>query len=119
MTTIRINNARFFAYHGVHQYEKDFGNEFQLDVEMHCNIPSLAGVDDLSLTVDYQSVYNHISEIILNNKFNLLETLNQVIGNSILENFELVESVKLSIRKSNAPIGLIDSVEIISDYKRT
>lgn len=117
-TKICINNAKFFAYHGVLQYEKDYGNEFEVDIEMICNIEQLDSKDDLNLTVNYLAVYNHVKEIFLREKFNLIETVNQMIGNSILKNFDKVESVTVSIRKPNAPLGIIDSVEITSEYTR-
>lgn len=117
-TKICINNAKFFGYHGVLEYEKEFGNEFEVDIKMICNIESLQENDNLELTVDYLKVYNHVKEIFLGNKFNLIETANQIIGNSILKNFDKVESVKVSIRKPNAPLGIIDSVEVTSEYKR-
>lgn len=118
MTEIKINGARFFAYHGVLEHEKNFGNEFEIDIDMKCDISGLKYSDDLNKTVDYQSVYNLAGKIIGERKYNLIETVNLKICESILENFPLVNSVRVSIRKPNAPLGIIDSVEVINELHR-
>ena len=116
MATIRINNAQFYAYHGVLEYEKQYGNRFEIDIEMQCDIDGIE--DELTDTVDYLSVYNKVREVFESKKFNLIETANKKVGETILENFPKVHSVKVSIRKPNAPLGIIDSVEITNSYKR-
>ena len=118
MTTIRINNAKFYFYHGVLDYEKQYGNEFEVDIIMKCDISSLKNTDDLNKTVDYLSVYNLVEKIFHEKKYNLIETVNQNICKEILDNFFPVKSVKVKIRKPNAPLGIIDSVEIINKLKR-
>lgn len=119
MTTIRINKAEFFAYHGVLDYEKQYGNKFEVDIEMKCDISSLGDSDDLTKTVDYLAVYKCVEKIFTEKKYNLIETVNQNICKGIIDNFKMVKSVKVSIRKPNAPLGLIESVEIVNKLKRS
>lgn len=118
MTEIRINNARFYAYHGVLDYEKKYGNKFELDIFMECELRGLNDSDDLNKTVDYLSVYKLTEKIFKEEKYNLIETLNNKICKGILDNFPLVNSVKVCIRKPNAPLGIIDSVEVINELSR-
>jgi len=118
LTTIRINNARFYAYHGVLDYEKQYGNKFEADIEMKCDIDELGETDDLNLTVNYLSVYNLVKEIFTEEKYNLLETVNMNICKGILENFPMVCEITVKIRKPNAPLGIIDSVEVENTLKR-
>ncbi len=118
MTKIKINNAKFFAYHGVIDYEKEYGNTFEIDIEMMCDVSELKNSDDLTKTVNYLEVYNRVKELFNSHKFNLIETANQKICDLILNEFKLVKSVKVAIRKPNAPLGIIDSVEIINEKSR-
>lgn len=118
MTEIRINNAKFYAYHGVLDYEKQYGNEFEVDIEMKCDLSLLKNSDELTNTVDYLSVYNFVKNIFNEKKYNLIETLSQNVCSGILENFPEVKSVRVKIRKPNAPLGIIDSVEIINKLNR-
>lgn len=118
MTKIKINNAKFYSFHGVLEYEKQHGTEFVINVEIKCNLGSLKNSDDLKMTVDYLAVYKLTEKIFTEKKFNLIETVNQNICKGILDNFPLVKSVKVSIKKPKAPLGIIDSVEVINKMKR-
>jgi dihydroneopterin aldolase len=117
-TKIKINNAKFYAYHGVLDYEKQYGNEFEIDIEMKCELNSLKDTDDLNNTIDYLDVYKLVEKMFTEKKYNLIETANQNICKGILANFPQVLSVKVKIRKPNAPLGIIDSVEIINELNR-
>ena len=118
LTIVKINNAKFFSYHGMFEYEKEFGNQFEVDIEMWCDLSSLKQTDSIKHTVNYLEVYNFVKNLVHDKKFNLIETLNQEICSGILENFFLVKKVKVSIRKPNAPLGVIDSVEIINTMEK-
>ncbi len=118
LTTIKINNARFYSYHGVLDYEKEYGNQFQIDIEMQCDLSGLKDSDDLTKTVNYLEVYNKIKELFNKDKFHLIETANQKICDMILNEFPLVKIVTVKIRKPNAPLGIIDSVEIVNEKSR-
>lgn len=118
MTKIRINNARFYAFHGDHEYERQFGNQFEVDIEMDCDLKELDETDKLSKTVDYLAVYNEVKEIFHKDKFYLLETISSRICRTILGKFPPVQKVKVSVRKPNAPLGIIDSVEVTNELKR-
>jgi dihydroneopterin aldolase len=117
-TTIKINNAKFYAYHGDLAYEKKYGNQFEVDIEMKCDLTELNKTDKLSKTVDYLSVYNLVSDIFSKQKFNLIETLNLRICEEIISKFDQVKKVKVSVRKPNAPLGIIDSIEIINTMEK-
>ncbi len=118
LTTIRINNAKFFAYHGDLEHERVFGNQFEVDIEMLCDLSELGHTDKLNKTVNYLSVYSLVKDLFSKHKFNLIETVNIMICESIIEHYEPVKKVRVSVRKPNAPLGIIDSVEIINELER-
>ena len=118
LTTIRINNARFYSYRGVLEHEKKFGNVYEVDVEMQCDLGNLSISDDLSKTVDYLSVYGLVKRIFESEKFNLIESLNKKICKEIIDNFTPVKIVKVSVRKLIASLGIIDSVEVVHTEER-
>ena len=117
-TTISINNARFYGYHGIHDYEKKYGSEFEVDIEMECDLIDLKDSDDLNKTVDYVSVYSLVKDIFSSFKFSLLETLAKRICDEILSKYLKVKSVKVNIRKRGSSLGKVDSVEIVNFEKR-
>lgn len=119
LTTIKINNAKFFAYHGDLEHERVFGNQFEVDIEMVCDLSGLQDSDKLSKTVNYLAVYNLVKDIFGKEKFNLIESANQKVCEAILEHFSLVQTVIVKIRKPNAPLGIIDSVEVVNELRRS
>lgn len=119
MLKVRINNAKFYAYHGVLEHEKEYGNLFEADVEMDCGDHSPGMSDKLGNTVDYLSVYRMVQKIFSSSKYNLIETLTEEICDTILKEYAIVNSVKVCLRKPNAPLGVIDSVEIINQKYRS
>jgi dihydroneopterin aldolase len=109
---IRIHNATFYAYHGALQEEQIIGGKFEVDVEMKTDFSDAAYNDDLSKTINYDSVYKFINKIVNDKKFYLIETLSVTIADSLLEKYEMIQSIIVKVRKRSVPIGgVIDFVE--------
>lgn len=120
MSVIRLQNAVFYAYHGVLSDEQNLGGKFQVDVELHCDLSRGAKSDSLKETVDYERVYDCIRGIVVGHKFLLLERLGSEIANGILSQFSKVKRVLVRVRKPGAAVkGVIDhvEVEIVSERK--
>jgi len=109
---IRLTNMIFHAYHGVTPAEKEIGCQFEVDCEFNLDIDKASTADSLEHTIDYFLVYETISDIILNNKFNLVETLARRLADAVLDSFNLAW-VKIRVRKVNPPVtGDIDYYEV-------
>jgi dihydroneopterin aldolase len=116
---LKIQNAVFYAYHGVMTEEQNLGRKFEVDVELEYDFLKAAETDKLENTINYEKVYNYLKEVLTENKFYLIEKLAYVIGKKILDKFDKVETVKVKIRKLHPPIGgLIDYVEATLEMKR-
>jgi dihydroneopterin aldolase len=110
--TIRIQNATFYAYHGALQEEQIIGGKFEVDVEMETDFSDAAYNDDLNKTINYDSVYKFINQIVNEKKFYLIETLSVAIADSLLEKYSMIQSITVKVRKRSVPIGgVIDFVE--------
>ena len=108
---ILLQNMMFYGFHGVHEYEREQGQRFYLDVEMTLDVSQAAKSDDVCDTVDYTVIYSRVKDIVENRRFNLLEALGVNIAEMVLE-FSLVTQARVKIRKPAAPIpGQIDFVE--------
>lgn len=103
--TVRLNNAVFYAHHGVMQEEHRIGGRYEVDVAMDLDFEEAARDDDLSKTVDYERVYAEIKEIVTQNKYYLIERLSFMIAIRILEQESVVNSVSVTVRKANPPVG--------------
>ena len=112
-TIIRIQNARFYAHHGVLETERTAGGLFEIDVEMTCDITEAESEDNLKKTLDYEQAYAFIKEIVSETKFYLIEALAYNIAVEIIKNFHVVQKVTVKVRKPSPPLGgLTDFVEV-------
>ncbi len=103
--TVRLVNAVFYAHHGVMQEEHRIGGRFEVDVAMDLDVDAAAVADDLTKTVDYERVYAFISEVMLSNKFYLIEKIAYTIAHEVLNHYPEVLRVEVTVRKPNPPVG--------------
>lgn len=101
---IALTNIRFFAFHGFYPEEQLLGNEFFLDIA--CFITDDMGVkeDDLTNTINYESLYTLAKEEMAEPK-KLLETVVENLLNAIKAQFTVVTEVEINLRKNNPPFG--------------
>ena len=110
---IRLQNAVFYAYHGVFSDEQSLGGKFEVDVDLHCDLTKSTKSDRLQDTIDYERVYGTIRTCVMEKKHFLVESLAGTICSQILKEFKLVQAVTIRVRKPSAPIkGVVDSVEV-------
>ena len=112
MGVIRIKNMEFYGYHGVSSAEKTLGTRFQVDLELFTDTASPARNDDLSLTINYERVYEVVSDFLTKDKFHLIETLAERLVDKIYNRFS-PRGVRVRVRKMSPPIpGHIGFIEI-------
>ncbi|CUS89926.1 dihydroneopterin aldolase [Candidatus Kryptobacter tengchongensis] len=116
---IRIKNAIFYGYHGVHSSEQNSGGRFEVDVELHCDISEATVTDSLNSTIDYEQVYNFLKNLITERKFYLIESLASKIAQGLIEKFDKVQKVIVKVRKPSPPVGgVVDCVEVELEVKK-
>lgn len=117
--TVRLVNAVFYAHHGVMQEEHQLGGRYEVDVSMNLDFEEAARADDLEGTVDYERVYALVEEIVTSNSFYLIEKLSFLIAERVIERFDVVEAVEVTVRKPNPPVGgTLDRAEAVYRCKR-
>jgi dihydroneopterin aldolase len=101
---ISLEGLEFHAYHGVYAHERSSGNKFEVDITVEAMLQDQVLEDDLSGTVNYESLYAVVkSEMEKPSK--LLETVGYAIAKKVLDSFADVLSVEIKISKFNPPIG--------------
>ena len=110
---IRINNASFYAYHGVATDEQNLGGKFEVDVEIRADLSAAIAHDSLRQTIDYEAVYALLQNVVTAKRYYLVEALANTIVRGILETFPSCEVVTVRVRKPHPPVkGIVDSVEV-------
>ncbi len=113
MDQIVLKNMAFYGNHGNFDAETKLGQRFFIDVVLSVDVREAGQTDDLTKTIDYGLVYDHIRAIVEGRTYRLLERVATVIIEDLLTAFDGVHEVTLSIRKPAAPIrGILDYAEV-------
>ncbi|NMM64791.1 2-amino-4-hydroxy-6-hydroxymethyldihydropteridine diphosphokinase [Clostridium sp. P21] len=105
MDKIYVKDLQVYGFHGVNQQEKDLGQRFVISVELSLNLKEAGESDDLNRTVNYAELCIGIEEEFKKEKYNLIETAAEKLTEFILLKYQIIERVKLNIKKPWAPIG--------------
>ena len=112
MGTIRLHNMTFYGFHGVSAAERQTGRRFEVDVELSVDLDKAAKTDKLEDTISYTEVYNTVQELVMQNRFALLETIAVRLVDEILKKFKPKEAT-VRVRKKIPPIpGNLDDIEV-------
>ena len=95
---------RFHAYHGVLPQERIVGNDYVVTIVMDVNFGKATLSDDVADTLNYAEAYE-VVKLTMEKPCNLIERVAWLVGKSLLEHFECLRSVEVSITKVNPPMG--------------
>ncbi len=105
MDKISIKGLKLFAYHGVNPEEKENGQNFVIDLDYYVNIARACQMDTLDDTVSYAKVVKTIRRVFTAEKYDLIERAAQVIADAVLDEFEDIFKVEVTLKKPEAPIS--------------
>ena len=101
---IYLSGMEFYAHHGCFKEERLVGAHFKVDLVLEYNATQAANNDDIAQTVNYQSVYLDVKEI-MQVPVNLLETLCQKVLNMLKEKYPKIICAEVTIHKINPALG--------------
>lgn len=109
-TKIILKDLAFFARHGLTKEEAKLGQRFKVDV-----IAELAETNELEnskhdtteATVDYVLIYKQVNLIFENERYNLIEACAEAIASKLLQRFNLIHKVTVTVKKPSVPVDCI------------
>lgn len=108
MITVEIRDLRVFGRHGVHEAERERGQDFVFDVDL--DVGERGTSDRLEDAVDYVEVARVVQEVSDGRQFNLLEGLATAVADELERRFA-PERVLVRVRKPEVrPAGLEGTV---------
>lgn len=113
-----VENLGIHGFHGLIPAEKTLGQKFFADIEclVARNEPPSDTMED---AVDYGKLCDIAHDVSASGPFNLVETLAERIAQAVLDAFPLVSSIRVRVRKPNAPIRhFIDHVGVEIELTR-
>lgn len=105
MDKIKIKGLKLFAYHGVNPEEKENGQSFILDIDYYVNMARACYNDSLDDTVSYAKVVKAVRESFTAEKYDLIERAAQVVADTILDRFDEIFKVDITLKKPEAPVS--------------
>lgn len=110
---IILSDMEFYGFIGCLDEEKIIGTRFSVSVELLCDIHEAATEDDLTQTINYQSVYGIIKEL-MKERVNLLETMALRIINTLKDRFHDIERVTVSVSKLNPMLSVGGKIKAVT-----
>ena len=101
---IELKALECFGYHGVFDEEKREGQPFIVDVTCWLDFAGAAAGDDLEQTVNYAELADVAADIVEGPSRDLIETVATEIAESVIQRFDLLHAVEVTIHKPQAPI---------------
>ena len=96
---IRLQGLNVFGHYGVSPAEREVGQKIHLDIELHADLTAACQSDSLKDTINYESVYAHVMDVVAQKRHRLLESLGEDITHRLLENFPVSRVTISGIRK--------------------
>ena len=108
MITVEVRDLRVFGRHGVHEEERERGQDFVFDVELE--VGERRTSDRLEDAVDYVAVARAVQEVSDERQYALLEVLASAVADELERRFA-PERLRVRVRKPEVrPAGLEGTV---------
>lgn len=100
---ISIKSLEVYAYHGVLEEEKLRGQFFYIDLDLYLDLAAACDSDNLYATVNYDEVCSVAAEVMRACSFDLIERAAAVVAATLLDEFQLINWLEITLRKPSAP----------------
>jgi dihydroneopterin aldolase len=117
--TVFVSGLALHAYHGVMQHEAKVGQTFTLDLVLDVDLAEASRTDKLAHTVGYDQVVDVASRAFCERRYRLVEAAAGAVAAAILDRFDKVSAVKVTVHKPHAPVAAtFDDVGVTVTRKR-
>jgi len=119
MDKITLHNMKFHGYHGCEEFEKQYGQVFEVDLDIMVDAKKAGQTDCLTDSVNYVAIFESAKQVLQQERYNLLERVAQRVAEQVLQEMG-VHSVVVRIRKPAVPLkGVLDWVQIEIQRERS
>ena len=103
--TVFVSGLALHAHHGVMPHEAKVGQTFTLDLVLELELAEASRTDKLAHTVGYDQVVDVASRAFCGRRYRLVEAAAGAVAGAVLERFEQVRAVRVTVHKPHAPIA--------------
>ena len=114
-----IRELELFGFHGVFEEEKRLGQKFILSLELDLDLKSAGKTGDLTKSVHYGELCEKVDKEFVRESYELIETVALNLADFILNEYKIINGVKVFLKKPWAPVKKhLDTVEIMIERRR-
>ncbi len=119
MDKIIIKNLELYCFHGVNPEEKTDGQIFAFDIEAEVDLSVPCKTDFVDDTVSYAKMIKTVRRVAQSEKNDLIERVAQRVADALLDEYEKLSAVVVTVKKPQAPIKAdFDYVAVKIERKR-
>ncbi|MCD8201287.1 MAG: 2-amino-4-hydroxy-6-hydroxymethyldihydropteridine diphosphokinase [Clostridia bacterium] len=120
MNRISVKGLEVYACHGVMDFEKNEEQPFVVSAEMDYDFYEAAKSDDVRKTVSYAEVSDILEKTVSEECYNLIETLCYECAYRILEAFDGIRGLSVTVSKPHAPVSAkLEDVSVTVGMRRS
>ena len=101
---IILTGVHGFGYHGLFDHERRNGQDFFVDVALTADLIQASVSDSIDDTINYGAISDLVVHEITTDPVNLIEKLAGRIAQRILNDYERVLQVTVTVHKPQAPV---------------
>jgi len=113
---IKIKNLKLKTILGIYAWEKNVDREIIINAEIETDSLRALESDDISDTIDYDSIITKIKNLLADHQFKLIEKMAQEVMKKIMEDLSITRC-KLEIDKVGV-FDFVDSFSVTIEQKR-
>jgi 7,8-dihydroneopterin aldolase/epimerase/oxygenase len=100
-----IERLELRAFHGCFPHERQYGQMFEIDLDLTADLREAAASDDLAAAIDYGKVVAVAQTVFCGEPRHLVEAAAFDIARALLETFARLETVVVRVGKLAPPIA--------------
>lgn len=120
-TTIRVGGLKLSCVIGVSEAERIKRQPVSADLRLTYEADQAIATDDISKALDYQKIVQKVEALASSSAFKLLESLGACIGQGLLDDFPMLDTVTIRLSKPEVKILFeqeLEKVEAELTFKR-
>ena len=103
-TSIQITDLELYGFHGFFDEEQRLGQKFLFDVHANLAPAETHLLDGFEASIRYDHLIQEIERISNQAKFRTLEALGETIARGLLDRFDRIATIAVTVTKASPPI---------------
>ena len=100
--TVEVERIGIRCIVGIHPFERVQEQDIGIDVSMDLDFAEASVTERVGATVDYTAEAKEVAELVVERKYQLIETMAEEIAKFVLARHSMVETVRVRIHKPRA-----------------